>query len=330
MKKPGRVVLVTIAAVFAAAALRAAAVLGPVDEGTQSREVARAVMPAYDDNGELQLPPDWKRWVFVGASLGLSYSQGGPATAGMEMFHETLMEPTAYEHFSKTGTFREGTQFVLVLHGTGEGVLPARRGRFAADLHGVEMAVKDSSRRPEGWAYYNFGGMDGIRTTARALPKDACYSCHVEHARRDNVFVQFYPLLEGVAPRPVAAHAANVAAASAAGAHATVVEPPPTPETLAIKGLDAVLLVAGQEEMGKPEIIAVHEGRRYQFVSEPNRARFASAPQTYAIQNDTCPVAAGAPVDPALFAMHDGKIYGFASAECVQQFKDHPRAYLKP
>ena len=55
-----------------------------------------------------------------------------------------------------------------------------------------------------------------------------------------------------------------------------------------------------------------------------------ATPQTYAIQNDTCPVVAGAPVDPALFAVHDGKIYAFASAECVQLFKDHPRAYLKP
>jgi len=208
MKKPGRIVLVTIAAVSAAAALRAAAVLGPADDVTQ----ARTVMPAYDDSGALKLPADWKRWVFVGASLGLSYSQGGPAAAGTEMFHETLMEPTAYEHFVKTGTFREGTQFVLVLHGTGEGVLPARRGRFAAELHGVEMAVKDSSRRPEGWAYYGFGGMDGIRATAQAAPKDRCYSCHVEHARRDNVFMQFYPLLEGVAPRAVAAHVANTTA----------------------------------------------------------------------------------------------------------------------
>lgn len=326
MKKPGRIVLVTIAAVSAAAALRAAAVLGPVGESTQSR----AVMPAYDDSGQLQLPSDWKRWVFVGASLGLSYSQGGPASAGMEMFHETLMEPTAYEHFTKTGTFREGTQFVLVLHGTGEGVLPARRGKFAADVHGVEMAVKDSSRRPEGWAYYNFGDADGLRSTAKALPKDACYSCHIEHARRDNVFVQFYPLLEGVAPRPVAAHASTPPRVQAGRALPGVDPSAASSEAVALRGLDPVLLVAGQEEMGKPEIIAVHKGRRYQFVSEPHRARFASDPQAYAIHNDACPVVPGARVNPALFAVHDGRIYAFASPECVQQFKDNPRAYLKP
>jgi YHS domain-containing protein len=289
------------------------------------------VMPAYDGKGELRLPEDWRRWVFVGSSLGLSYAQGGPATAGMEMFHETLMEPTAYDHFAKTGSFREGTQFVLVLHGTGEGVLPARRGRFAAEVHGVEMAVKDSSRRPEGWAYYNFGGMTGIRNTAQAMPKESCYSCHNEHAKRDNVFIQFYPLLGEVAPRPVTAHGVNSQTAQTSeNAQKGDRQSSQADTALALKGLDPVLLSSGQEEMGKPEIIAVHKGRRYQFVSEPHRARFAAEPEKFAIQNDTCPVVAGAPVDPSLFAVHAGKIYAFATADCVKQFKARPAEYVKP
>jgi YHS domain-containing protein len=288
-------------------------------------------MPVYDDQGDLRLPQDWRRWVFVGSSLGLSYAQGGPATAGMEMFHETLMEPTAYDHFTKTGTFREGTQFVLVLHGIGEGVLPARRGRFAAEMHGVEMAVKDSSRRPEGWAYYNFGGMNGVRTTARAMPKESCYSCHIEHAKRDNVFLQFYPLLEEVAARPVAAHDVSAPTAqTGANSRDGNGRPSQADTTLALAGLDPVLLVSGQEEMGKPEIIAMHQGRHYQFVSEPHRTRFAAEPEKFAIQNATCPVMAGAPVDPSLFAVHAGKIYAFGTAECAQQFKARPAEYVKP
>jgi len=154
----------------------------------------KTVMPRYDKEDALLLPSDYRQWVFVGSSLGLSYSEG--ASAGMEMFHETLMEPTAYKHFVDTGTFRDGTMLALILHGTGENVLPARRGKLAADVHGVEMAVKDSSHRPEKWAYYNFGGMGGgVRTSAQAMPKDRCYSCHVEHAKRDNVFLQYYTLL---------------------------------------------------------------------------------------------------------------------------------------
>ena len=91
-----------------------------------------------------------------------------------------------------------------------------------------------------------------------------------------------------------------------------------------------MLLVSGQEEMGKPEIIAVHKGRQYQFVSEPNRARFAGEPDRYSIQNDSCPVVIGVPIDPSFFAVHEGRIYGFATTDCVLQFKSHPSEYVKP
>src|SRR5215207_4520995 len=156
-------VFVSILAVVAATAatttaLRASA--GTLTMASQASPPEPAVgqpMPRYDQDRALQLPANYREWVFVGSSLGLSYSEG--QDAGHVMFHETLMEPTAYQHFVKTGTFREGTMLVLMLHGTGTSVLPGRRGQFAAELHGVEMAVKDGSRVPEGWAYYNFGGM---------------------------------------------------------------------------------------------------------------------------------------------------------------------------
>jgi hypothetical protein len=159
---------------------------------TQAGLSAEAVMPRYDKDGALQLPEDYRQWIFVGSSLGLSYNEVAP---GHEMFLHTLMEPTAYRHFLRSKTFREGTMMVLMLHGTGQGVLPSRRGRFAAEIHGVEMAVKDRNRVPDGWAYYNFGGMGGIRTIAQPMPKASCFNCHAEHAARDNVFLQFYPLL---------------------------------------------------------------------------------------------------------------------------------------
>ena len=99
---------------------------------------------------------------------------------------------------------------------------------------------------------------------------------------------------------------------------------------LAIRGLDPVLLVTGQEDMGKPEIVASHKGYRYQFVSEPHRAKFASDPQRYSIQNELCPVVIDAPIDPSLFAVHEGKIYGFGTAGCVQEFERRPKEYVKP
>ena len=178
----------------AAVSIVAGAQYAPTQNSDRASGSESRVMPRYASDGGLLLPSGYREWVFVGSSLGLSYSE---EASGTEMFLETLMEPTAYKHYVATKTFREGTMFVLILHGAGEKVLPARRGRFAADIHGVEMAVKDSAHRPEGWAYYNFGGMmgGGLRATAQANRKEACYNCHAEHAKRDNVFLQFYSML---------------------------------------------------------------------------------------------------------------------------------------
>ena len=161
--------------------------------GKAAPGAAEAVMPRYAADRALLLPEHYREWVFVGSSLGLSYDAG---PSDHEMFHETLMEPTAYRHFVKTGEFRDGSMFVLMLHGAEKGVLPGRRGQFAGEVHGVEMAVKDKTRTPEGWAYYGFGGMGGATaTSAQPAPASACFSCHKQHAARDNVFLQFYPLL---------------------------------------------------------------------------------------------------------------------------------------
>ena len=150
--------------------------------------------PQYDASGQLQLPDDYRRWVLIGSSTGLTYA---PGAGDHQMFGTTLMEPTAYDHYVRTGTFREGTMFALVMQGIANGGTPSRSGQFANEIHLVEMAVKDSMRTPEGWAYYNFGGPmgGGYRTTAAPQPKQACYACHVEHAKTDNVFTQFYGLL---------------------------------------------------------------------------------------------------------------------------------------
>jgi hypothetical protein len=157
------------------------------------------VMPQYDaSHGDLRLPDGYRQWVLVGSSLGLSYAPAGQS--GHQTFNSTLMEPTAYRHFLQTGEFREGTMLALIVQGVGTNVLPAREGQFASDIHGVEMAVKDKSRVPEGWAYYGFGSpSSGLRATAKPNPKASCFDCHSQHAARDNVFTQFYGLLNDVA-----------------------------------------------------------------------------------------------------------------------------------
>jgi hypothetical protein len=93
------------------------------------------------------------------------------------------------------------------------------------------------------------------------------------------VFLQFYPMLAEAAHlaeayRPAADNAAAVAASRTGAAAAADTR-------LALRGLDPVLLVDGREELGKPEIVASHGPFRYQFVSEPNRAKFQANPAAF-------------------------------------------------
>lgn len=155
------------------------------------------VMPRYDADGALELPDDYLRWTFAGASLGLSYNDEPPQR---ESFNHTLIEPTAYDHFVRTGEFREGTMLALLVRSTEADAMPARHGRFASDVLAVELAVKDKERVEAGWAYYDFRGGANLMATAQPQPPgNRCYACHIDHAARDNVFLQFYPLLADAA-----------------------------------------------------------------------------------------------------------------------------------
>jgi hypothetical protein len=192
--------IIVSAAIWACVAI--AVTTFPAAQQRQAASPAPPVMPQYDKERNLVLPADYRQWIVAGSSLGLSYAEGGGQ--GHQMFNTTLIEPSAYRHFAETGQFREGTMFALILQGIGTNATPARQGQFATDVHVVEMAVKDTSRVPEGWAYYGFGGpmSGGYRTSAAPQPRASCYDCHVKHAARDNVFMQFYGLLNEAAPRP--------------------------------------------------------------------------------------------------------------------------------
>ncbi len=54
------------------------------------------------------------------------------------------------------------------------------------------MALKDSSRFEEGWAYFDFSNG---KAESEPFAPHQCFSCHLDHAADDNVFTQFYPVL---------------------------------------------------------------------------------------------------------------------------------------
>ena len=153
--------------------------------------------PRFTAKNELIRPEGYREWVFVGASLGMSYDEetGKPKHP---KFHNVYIHPDAYQHFKKTGGFAERTILAMEVFTAGSQDSINRQGSFEDRSVGREAAVKDSSRFQESWAYFSFTESEGkFAATAAAFPKDRCWSCHNEHAANGNVFTQFYPVLRG-------------------------------------------------------------------------------------------------------------------------------------
>jgi hypothetical protein len=149
--------------------------------------------PRFTAKNELVRPEGHREWIFIGATLGMSYSED--AAMRDPSFHNLYLKPAAYQEYKRTGRFPEKTIIVMETLSAGSQASINRQGHFEDRLVGLEAAVKDSSRFPEGWAYFSFSQGDGLAATARAFPKQACWDCHHQHAATDNVFTQFYPVL---------------------------------------------------------------------------------------------------------------------------------------
>lgn len=168
--------------------------------------------PRYAADGRLEVPSGYRSWVFVGTDLSPRYRPedevGKPATAKEarrhredDTFHTVYINPESYEAFLRTGRFPDPTVLVMEVFRAEErdaaGVLAD--GQFQGKRVAIEAAVKDG-RRPGGgvpWAYYDFPLDRGGKPAglARARPDGDCYQCHLKHASKDNVWVQFYPTL---------------------------------------------------------------------------------------------------------------------------------------
>ena len=91
-------------------------------------------LPRYTVEGALLRPAEVERWILVGASLGLGYSDA--TDDGPGMFHRVYLEPTTYGHYLRTGRFRDATMLALSIR------QPTRRCHRAA-----RAGPRGSSRR---------------------------------------------------------------------------------------------------------------------------------------------------------------------------------------
>jgi hypothetical protein len=149
----------------------------------------------FEGKDMLLRPDGYREWVFVGSSLGLRYEEGKKQPDQME-YKNVYIDPAAYRAYKETGAFPEGTVLVLETATGEEKKEPGLRGSFQKEFSGLSAAVKDKDRFPDGWAYFSFSdGARKLKDKSRPAKTAACYDCHRQKGAEDNVFTQYYPVL---------------------------------------------------------------------------------------------------------------------------------------
>jgi hypothetical protein len=151
--------------------------------------------PAYDKNGNLLPPTNYREWTYLSTGIDMSYV---PKPADMSMFDNVFVNPEAYRSFLQTGTWPDKTVLVLeVREARDRGSINLQGHYQGTKIMGLEVHVKDEARFPGKWAFFDFDSPTG---TGTLIPDKApCYTCHLAHGAVDTTFVQFYPTLLPVA-----------------------------------------------------------------------------------------------------------------------------------
>lgn len=172
---------------------------------SQSRPAAQTsscYKPEYTASGDLMLPKNFERWIYVGSPLTPNALNDGKAN--FPEFHNVYMETCAYDEYKRTKVFPEGTIFFKELQLTqskenpdGSRTEPSGRGFFPGKLNGADVTVKDTKRYADsgGWGYYNFNHHEPKAMTAKVKDKSECAYCHIASAKKDEVWTQFYARL---------------------------------------------------------------------------------------------------------------------------------------
>jgi hypothetical protein len=157
---------------------------------------ATSAGPVYDKSGNLLPPADYREWVYLSSGLDMSYNPKNSGASGdsMSMFDNVFVDPRAYAQFVATGRWPDKTMLVLESReAKSRGSINLRGHYQGTGLMGIEVHVKDESRFPGGWAFFDF---DSPTVHGTLIPQKApCYSCHAAHGAVDTTFVQFYPTL---------------------------------------------------------------------------------------------------------------------------------------
>jgi hypothetical protein len=143
----------------------------------------------------MAVPPNYRQWVFLTASLDLNYTS--TVAPGHHMLDNVFVNPDAVAAFQKTGTWPLGTILIKENRFAESAGTLSKAGLFQAEIRDVEIHIKDGTRFAGKWSFFK---SDDGKAPAALRPQSAnCYSCHQDHAAVDTTFVQFYPTLMPIA-----------------------------------------------------------------------------------------------------------------------------------
>lgn len=152
---------------------------------------------SINSGGELERPEDYRSWIFVGTPLTPNDLNAGAAP--FPEFHTVYIDPESYDHYKRTGNFRDGTILVKELISVGSKQAVSGKGYFMGDFIGLEATIKSVKHFPDepgNWAYFSFTNDEGpLEATAAPINKVVCNACHEKNAADDFVFTQYYPVL---------------------------------------------------------------------------------------------------------------------------------------
>lgn len=156
-------------------------------------------VPTYAPNGDLLSVKNYRDWIYLTSGIDMSYAPKTMAT-DHSMFDNVFVNPSAYRSYLTTGIWPDKTMLVLEVREARSKGSINQRGHFqGSEIMGFEVHVKDETRFPGKWAFFDFDSPD---KNGALIPQGApCYSCHSAHGAVDTTFVQFYPTLLPVAER---------------------------------------------------------------------------------------------------------------------------------
>lgn len=156
---------------------------------------AESTAPVYNEAGNLLVPADYREWVFLSSGVDMVYGPKAAKSQGRSVFDNVFVPSQAYHSFQAKGTWPDKTVLVVEIRAADTNPSINNGGHSQGAATGMEAHVKDTSRFPGGWAFFDVNAGKGT-----LIPQSAdCYSCHRDHAAVDTTFVQFYPTLLPIA-----------------------------------------------------------------------------------------------------------------------------------